>query len=302
MALKDIKLKILATKRMNKVTRAMEAVSAVKMRKTQNAAFNGRAYARAALSILTRLSGTEDVMRHPLAAKRKGDTIALVLLTSDKGLAGGLNAGVLKRALGALEGREKSKVLVYAYGRKGQEYFHNRGYTIATSYENKSDDVDIVAMEEIAKELSDGFLAGKFNKVVTVYSHFKSTFEQVPTMRRLLPLSLVALTEIVEGITPAKGKWSTVANLAAPAAYEVEPSGDEVLGILVPRLVSVALFHMLLESKASEHSARMVAMKNASDKSKEVAHDLTRKFNKVRQAAITREVSEIVSGSTALSA
>jgi F-type H+-transporting ATPase subunit gamma len=155
-------------------------------------------------------------------------------------------------------------------------------------------------MEEIAQELSNGFLEGKYDKVVTVYSSFKSTFEQIPTMRRLLPLSLPALTEIVEGITPAKGKWSNETILAAPAAYEVEPSGGEVLGVLVPRLVAVSLYHMLLESKASEHSARMVAMKNASDKSKEVVHDLTRKFNKVRQAAITREVSEIVSGSTAL--
>ena len=278
----------------------MEAVSAVKMRKTQNAAFEGRAYARAALSILTRLSGTEDVKRHPLAASREGNKLAIVLLTSDKGLAGGLNSGVLKKATEAIGTRTKSEVVIYAYGKKGQEHMNNRGYTVAKSYENKGDEIDISAMEEIAQELSNGFLEGKYDKVVTVYSSFKSTFEQIPTMRRLLPLSLPALTEIVEGITPAKGKWSNETILAAHAAYEVEPSGGEVLGVLVPRLVAVSLYHMLLESKASEHSARMVAMKNASDKSKEVVHDLTRKFNKVRQAAITREVSEIVSGSTAL--
>ncbi len=274
MALKDIKAKIQSTRRMNKVTRAMEAVSAVKMRKTQNAAFEGRAYARAALSILTRLSGTEDVKRHPLAASREGNKLAIVLLTSDKGLAGGLNSGVLKKATEAIGTRTKSEVVIYAYGKKGQEHMNNRGYTVAKSYENKGDEIDISAMEEIAQELSNGFLEGKYDKVVTVYSSFKSTFEQIPTMRRLLPLSLPALTEIVEGITPA--------------------------GVFVSRLVAVSLYHMLLESKASEHSARMVAMKNASDKSKEVVHDLTRKFNKVRQAAITREVSEIVSGSTAL--
>jgi F-type H+-transporting ATPase subunit gamma len=302
MALKDIKLKILATKRMNKVTRAMEAVSAVKMRKTQNAALEGRAYARAALSILTRLSGTENVKRHPLAQHRDGKKVALVLLTSDKGLAGGLNSGVLKKAMEALGDHAKEDVTVYAYGRKGQEFFHNRGYTIAASYINKGDDVSVEVMEELSHLLSEGFLKGEYDKVVTAYSNFKSTFEQVATVRRLLPLSLGALTDIVEGITPAKGKWSTEASLQAPAAYEVEPSGDEILGVLVPRLVAVSLYHMLLESKASEHSARMVAMKNASDKSKEVAHDLTRKFNKVRQAAITREVSEIVSGREALAA
>lgn len=300
MALKDIKLKILATKRMNKVTRAMEAVSAVKMRKTQNAAFEGRAYARAALAILTRLSGTENVKRHPLAADREGRKLALLVLTSDKGLAGGLNSGVLKRAMEAIDDRDRSDVVIYAYGRKGQEYFHNRGYRIAKSYINKGDSVPLSDMEEIATELSEGFLRGDFDKVVTVYSNFKSTFEQVPTVRRLLPLSLPALTDIVEGIKPSRGKWSNEAILEAPAAYEVEPSGEEILGVLLPRLVAVSLYHMLLESKASEHSARMVAMKNASDKSKEVAHDLTRKANKIRQANITREVSEIVGGREAL--
>jgi F-type H+-transporting ATPase subunit gamma len=300
MALKDIKLKIQATKRMNKVTRAMEAVSAVKMRKTQTAAFEGRAYARAALAILTRLSGTENLKRHPLAQARSGNKIALLVLTSDKGLAGGLNSGVLKRATEMLANHVQSDVVIYAYGRKAHEFFHNRGYRIAKSYLNKGDHVPLSDMEEIAQELSNGFLAGDFDSVVAVYSDFKSTFEQVPTAHALLPLSLESLARIVEGIRPAKGKWSNDAILAAPVAYEVEPSGDEILGILVPRLVAVSLYHMLLESKASEHSARMVAMKNASDKSKEVVHDLTRKFNKVRQAAITREVSEIVSGREAL--
>ncbi|MDB5189124.1 MAG: synthase gamma chain [Parcubacteria group bacterium] len=302
MALKDIKLKIQATKRMNKVTRAMEAVSAVKMRKTQNAAFEGRAYARAALAVLTRLSGTEDMKRHPLATARPGNKIGLIVMTSDKGLAGGLNSGVLKKAVQAIGSRTKEEVVVYAYGRKAQEFFHNRGFDIRSSYINKGDNVDLEAMELIAREVSEAFLAGDFDSVVAIYSDFRSTFEQVATAHTLLPLSIDAVAEIVAGIRPAKGKWSDEPILEAPTAYEVEPSGDEVLGILVPRLVAVSLYHMLLESKASEHSARMVAMKNASDKSKEVVHDLTRKFNKVRQAAITREVSEIVSGSTALSA
>lgn len=298
MALKDIKAKIQATKRMNKVTRAMEAVSAVKMRKTQQAALAGRAYARAALSILTRLSGAADILRHPLGTKHAdGSKLLVLVITSDKGLAGGLNSGVLKAAQEVIKKHEGSEISIYAYGRKGKEFFQNRGYNVVRSLINIGDDVSLPDMEEVVRELSDDFAGGKYDKVVAVYSNFKSTFEQVPTTRRLLPLSVPALTEIVEGIVPAKGKWSNDAVLEAPAAYEVEPSGDEVLGVLVPRLVAVSLYHMLLESKASEHSARMVAMKNASDKSKEVAHDLTRKFNKVRQAAITREVSEIIAGS-----
>lgn len=300
MALKDIKSKIKATERTHKVTRAMEAVSAVKMRKTQASALSGRAYARAALSILTRLAGTEDVKRHPLAHARTGTKLALVVMTSDKGLAGSLNSSVLKRAVEAIDSRDQREVTVFAYGRKGEEFFARRGYTIARAYANKADDIAFRTVEELAKEISERFLAGEFDKVVAVYSNFKSTFEQVPTMRRVLPLSLPALTEIVEGIVPAKGKWSREAALTPPATYTIEPSGDAVLSTLIPRLTAVSLYHMLLESKASEHSARMVAMKNASDKSKEVAHDLTRLFNKRRQAAITREVSEIVSGREAL--
>lgn len=300
MALKEIKSKIKATERTHKVTRAMEAVSAVKMRKTQASAISGRHYAFAALSMLTRISGTADVKRHPLAQHREGKKIALVLITSDKGLAGGLNSGVLKRAVEAIEMRDVEDVTIYAYGKKGEEYFARRGYRIAQSYDNKGDDVSTAVMEELSRVLSEGFLRGEYDKVITIYSNFKSTFEQIPTMRRLLPLSLPALQDIVSGIIPTKGKWSHEPNLNAPASYESEPAGGEILDVLVPRLIAVALYHMLLEAKASEHSARMVAMKSASDKSEEVAHDLTRLFNKIRQASITREVSEIVSGREAL--
>ena len=297
MALKDIKAKIKATERMNKVTRAMEAVSAVKMRKTQTTALAGRSYARAALSILARLSGTEHVAKHPLSEQREYKRVALVVMTSDKGLAGALNSSVLKRAVEAVSEFKPKQVSVYAYGKKADEFFSRRGYTVAARYENKSDAIEIETMETLSDELARAFLAEEFDKVTVVYSNFKSTFEQIATERRLLPLSMGALNDIVTGIIPVKGKFSEIKEIAAPASYSVEPSDDDILSVLIPRLVAVALYHMLLESKASEHSARMVAMKNASDKSKEVVRDLTRKYNKVRQAAITREVSEIISGS-----
>ncbi len=286
---------------MHTVTRAMEAVSAVKMRKTQATAFSGRPYARAALSILARLSGAEDIKRHALATTRPVEKVAMVILTSDKGLAGALNSGVIKAA--ALEAAKypKESVTIFAYGKKGMEYFLRRGFTIAKSFENKRDDVPLSIMEELSRELSAGFVNKDYDKVVGVYSDFKSTFEQVPTTHTLLPLTLESVEAIVRSIRPAKGKWSEDHRIAAPASYEVESSHGEIMSVLVPRLVAISLYHMLLEAKASEHSARMVAMKSASDKSKEVARDLTRLFNKVRQAAITREVSEIVGGREALS-
>lgn len=300
MALKDVKAKIQATHRTHKVTRAMEAVSAVKMRKTQQVALGGRTYARSALSVLARLSGSADLKRNPLAVERAVKNTALVVITSDKGLAGALNSGVIKAAAAAVAGKSPETVRVYAYGRKGEEYFARRGYTIEKAVENKRDDVPVSVMEELSQELSAGFTAGLFDEVVAVYSNFKSTFEQVPTARRLLPLSLEHMKQLVADILPTRGKWSTDVSTESPTAYAVEPAADVILQVLVPKLVAVSLYHMLLEGKASEHSARMVAMKNASDKSKEVAHALTRKFNKIRQAAITREVSEIVGGREAL--
>ncbi|MBU6490562.1 ATP synthase F1 subunit gamma [Patescibacteria group bacterium] len=302
MALKDIKSKIKATERTHKVTRAMEAVSAVKMRKTQSTALAGRPYARAALAILARLSGSADIIRHPLAHAREVKKVALVILTSDKGLAGALNSGVIKAAaeyLGKLP-VSSNNVTVYAYGKKGEEYFARRGYRVAHAYENKKDSVEPSVMEELVAELSREFAKETYDEVSVVYSNFKSTFEQLPAVRRLLPLSLPAVEQLVKDIVPVKGKWSELAVIESPAAYSVEPDGAGVLEYLVPRLVAISLYHFLLESKASEHSARMVAMKNASDKSEEVAHDLTRLFNKIRQAGITREVSEIVGGREAL--
>lgn len=303
MALKDIKTKIGATKRMHTVTRAMEAVSAVKMRKTQQHAFEGRPYARAALSVLTRLTGSKGLSQDPLATVRPVKKTALAIITSDKGLAGALNSSVIKAAERALAGRNKESVFVYAIGRKGEEYFRRRDYVIIRAEENKSDDVSLALMEEFANMLSDGFRNNEFDEVVCVYSNFRSTFEQVATARVLLPLTLDALADLVRDIRPAKGKWSDEPLLEAPASYDTdaEPGArHDVLEVLIPRLVAVSLYYMLLEAKASEHSARMVAMKSASDKSKEVARDLTRVYNKVRQAAITREVSEIVGGREAL--
>jgi F-type H+-transporting ATPase subunit gamma len=300
MALKDIKAKIQSTNRTYKVTRAMEAVSAVKMRKTQGAALADRAYARAAVSILARISGSGDVKRHPLAVERPVKKTALVVITSDKGLTGGLNSGITKEAMVQISGRPKEDIIVYAYGKKGEEYFIRRGYAIEKSIENKTDDIPISVLQELGRDLAQGFEAGKFDEVIAVYNNFKSTFEQPPTARKLLPLSVPTITQLVVDIIPEKGKFSEIATIESPVAYEVEDSSAEIFSILVPRLVAVSLYHMLLEAKASEHSARMVAMKNASDKSKERIHDFTRLYNKIRQSAITREVSEIVSGREAL--
>lgn len=280
----------------------MEAVSAVKMRKTQETALAGRSYARAALSILTRLSQSSDLAAHPLLEARAVRNIALIIITSDKGLAGALNTSVLKAANEALLPYAKETVTVYPIGKKGEDFFSRRGYHMPRAFENKNDFIEPALTQELSEIVTGQFIEGAYDAVFVAYSNFRSTFEQVPTVHQLLPLSVERLQALVNDIVPHKGRFSDLQLPQAAPVYTIEPSAADVLGILIPRLVGISLYHMLLESKASEHSARMVAMKSASDKSKEVAQALTRTYNKVRQAAITREVSEIVSGREALAA
>lgn len=280
----------------------MEAVSAVKMRKTQETALAGRSYARAALSILTRLSQSSDLSEHPLLEQRDIRRIALVIITSDKGLAGALNSSVLKAASEALKAYRDDAVTVYSIGKKGEDYFARRGYTVARAFENKHDAIDIALTQELSEIVTGLYKEGAYDAVFVAYSNFHSTFEQTPTVHQLLPLSVERLKILVGDIVPHKGRFSDLRLPQGAPVYTIEPNAEEVLSALIPRLVGISLYHMLLESKASEHSARMVAMKSASDKSKEVAQALTRTYNKVRQAAITREVSEIVSGREALAA
>jgi F-type H+-transporting ATPase subunit gamma len=164
------------------------------------------------------------------------------------------------------------------------------------------DDVSIDELSEINNEAVRHFLAHECDRVVVVHQNFKSTFEQLPTQSTLLPLSSEALIETVKNITPKKGAAVDALAIAkkVPVAYTVEPSEEMVLGELLPRLTRVMLYHAMMEAKASEHSARMVAMKNASDKAKDVSKSLNLVYNKARQAAITREVSEITGGIEAM--
>lgn len=297
-SLKNIKAKILSSKKMGTVTRAMEAVSAVKMRKSQERALSGRAYAAAALSILERLSGTADLSRHPLMQERVGKT-AIVVITSDKGLAGSLNSAVIKRADAVAHGLDKSDIIIFAMGRRGGDHFAARGYSMGLNKTNVSDDISEAEVGEITKAMIE---RGDIAHMYVVYQNFVSSFEQIPTVHKIVPIRQETMREIVTGIRPARGKYAPITHSDAPvpASYTVEPDADTVLAILLPKLINISVFHALLENKASEHSARMVAMKSATDKSKEMAHMFTRKFNKVRQAAITREVSEITSGIEAM--
>ena len=300
MALKQIKNKIISTKKTGKVTKAMESVSAVKMRKSQERAFASRPYVHAAMRILARVSGSDEAMQHPLAQKRVAAKRLVVMVTSDKGLAGSVNSAVLKQA--DILRRSGVDFDVIAIGRKAVEYAEREGITIVAKYMNVADDVTIADVYAMAAVAMDAFKnSDTYGEVNVIYQNFISTFEQAPTLRQVLPLDPAEIHYIMQGIKPKHGKFSEdIVAGDSVVNYTIEPNATAVLDALIPQLVQILLYHALLESKASEHSARMVAMKNATDKSKEVIKALTIKFNKARQAKITAEISEITAGVAAL--
>lgn len=302
MSLKLIKGKIRGIDKTHKVTKAMEAVSAVKMRKSQERALKGRPYAVAALSVLKRVSRSVGDRTHVFVAERPVSKICMIVVTSDKGLAGSLNSSVLKQAENTIAKANLSKesIGIIAVGKKGYEHFNKRGYTMLGYVENLGDDVtsdELAATTAQAVEL----FKSSYDQVLVVYNQFKSTFEQEAVARQVLPLKADELEEVVRGILPVEGKYAAEADAPERSEiYTIEPNEEIVLETLFPYLIQIMLYHSLLEAKASEHSARMVSMKNASDKARDLSKELTLKLNKARQAQITREVSEIVGGIEAM--
>jgi F-type H+-transporting ATPase subunit gamma len=304
--LKTIKTKIRSIEKTQKVTKAMEAVSASKMRKAQSRALAGRAYARAAVSILARISGSKELQHHPLtrsslALKR----VTYIVITGDKGLAGALNSAVLRAVAAdiAQKGLTPAQVSIIAVGRKANDFFTARGYKVEVYHQNDKDVVDSTLIRELVDEAAERFVQKETDVVKIAYQNLISTFEQRPTIRTVFPLSLGELEAVVRDIVPARGVFSKPKNgEVRPQSYTIEPSEEEVLAAILPRLAAIFVYHALLESQASEHSARMVSMKSASDKAGELTDTFTLAFNKARQAAITREVSEITGGMEAMQA
>lgn len=304
--LKAIKTKIRSVEKSKQVTKAMEAVSASKMRKAQQKAIQGRAYARAASGILARVSGAREMQGHLLTEARPVQRALYIVITSDKGLAGALNSAVLRGSYADIQaqGLSPKDVSIIAIGRKAADFFNARGFHVERAEHN----TDVIS-SELVREIVDAAvlrytLADQATEGVDLvkiaYQNFISTFEQRPTLRTIFPLSLAELQKVVGDILPARGVFAAPKEVERPLGYTIEPSEEEILEAILPRLASIFVYHALLESQASEHSARMVAMKSASDKAGDLRKSLTISFNKARQAAITREVSEITGGMEAM--
>jgi F-type H+-transporting ATPase subunit gamma len=285
---RDIRRRIKSVKNTSQITKAMQMVAASKMRKAQQRALSGRPYAEELAKILGALAqagGSEEL--HPLLQERKEVKRELVLvITTDKGLCGALNTNLLRE----LNQFDAAKTTFVAVGRKGAQYLGRLKRDLAAEFELK-EAFTFLECKQASKFCIEKFIAGEVDKVTVAFTDFKSTLRQEPTLKVILPVQNFEITEL-------GGKKTEVA--ANTTEYLFEPNASGVLEHLVPHYVHFAVYQMVLESRASEHSARMVAMKNATDNAKQLIKDLTLEYNKVRQAGITTELLEITTAQMAL--
>jgi F-type H+-transporting ATPase subunit gamma len=285
---RDIRRRIKSVKNTAQITKAMQMVASAKMRKAQMAALAGRPYVDLMNKMLAAATASAGEFTHPLMEQRPIAKRAVILVSTDKGLCGGLNTNLLREA-----GRFDAKETVFlTAGRKGDQWTGRAKRTVAErfTYHDNPRFTDALA---ICKKAADLFSSGEVDQVDVVFTNFISTLNQKPAVRQLLP--------IVE-LKPLSADLKVESTESHPAVseYQFEPTASDVLGNLLPKYVSYQVYQVLLEAKASEHSARMVAMKNATDNAKQLIKDLTLEYNKIRQANITKELLEITSAAMAM--
>lgn len=293
-----IKRQIQSTKNIGKITKAMQMVAAVKMRRSQNAALIARPYAEATLQLLDNVSRSMSVAKeYPLAEKRPVARICLLVVTSDKGFCGGLNSNVLKAAQRLIEENKDKEVGIVAIGKKAERFFRQRG-TVEAYFDNSGDVMELRKTLPLSRLLMEDFTSKKYDKVIAIYANFVSTLKQDVKIKNLLPVSELSLRETIDEIGADEAGRSQ--RIKDATEYLFEPSPAAVLKQLLPNLVETQVFHVMLESNASEHSARMIAMKNATDNAKDLLEGLKLSFNYARQQKITQEMTEIAAGVAAL--
>lgn len=277
----------------------MELVAASKMRKAQLATLATRSYADRAWVFITDLVSKTDPSLHPLLAhKTEIKKICLVLITSDRGLCGAFNTQIIKKAAEFIKKQKNDgkEVELITVGKKGRDFFSRHKFKIVADFVNLSSVTKLVEIKALNKIIIDDYITGKYDEVYLAYTDFISTITQKPKVVRLLPFSRQRDFELGEVSKERELK------VAVERDYEFlfEPSPKQVLDYLLPRMVETQVYQAILESNASEHSARMIAMKNASDAAGDMIFDLTLSYNQARQAAITREIAEISGGKAAL--
>ncbi|MFH0833904.1 MAG: ATP synthase F1 subunit gamma [Patescibacteria group bacterium] len=288
MSLLDLRRRLKSVKSTQKITRAMEMVSASKMKKAQDAALAGRPYARELEKLIEGLvARSKKNLDHPYFLKRENPKkILFLLFTADRGLCGAFNSNII-RYLNTKKLDDGQEKMIVAVGRKGLQFFKHIGSSVIAEFEGLSDKPEFSQTLAITRLAVDGFLKGEFDEVRLVYNHFVNTMQQQITEKTLLPFSAPKISE-------------QKAEKLKEVEYIFEPSGARVFERILPRFLETIVYQSLLESNASEQSARMVAMKSASENASELIGTLTLEMNKARQASITTEILEIVGGAEAL--
>lgn len=287
---KEIRTKIKSVENTRKITKAMEMVAASKMRKAQERMRMARPYAEKIRNVTAHLSQANSEYKHPFIVKReKVSNVGLIVVSSDKGLCGGLNTNVLRMSLNQMKTweTEGKQIAVSAIGNKGFGYMNRIGANVKSHVTGLGDTPHLEKLIGTIKVMLDAYIAGEIDQLFIGYTRFINTMKQEPVMVQLLPLSSEQLDTTA---TTAKGHWD----------YIYEPDASVVIDELMTRYVESMIYHAVAENMASEQSARMVAMKAASDNAKTVIGELKLVYNKARQAAITKEISEIVGGAAAV--
>jgi len=280
---REIRRRITSVRNIKQITRAMQFVAASKLKRAQDATLQSRPYADKIDEVLADLASVLGGDEHPLLATRSGGTRLLVLLTSDRGLAGSLNTNLIRRASEEITGAS-GDLKVVTVGRKGHAAMRRARVPIAATFDGYGERPDFASVIPLARLLTDDYVAGNYDEIDLVYPRFVSTLVQRPVVERLLPVE--PSDDAAQGIPGRQ--------------FIFEPSPDEVLRQLLPRYVATRVFQATLELTASFYSSQMVAMKNATENAQDLIEDLTLTYNKVRQANITREMIEIATGAQAL--
>jgi F-type H+-transporting ATPase subunit gamma len=287
----------------SQITRAMEMVAASRMRRAQLAVQAGRPYARRISTIMHNLAAnvaaTQDDSIPPLLRARPVKNVSVILMTGDRGLAGALNTNVIRRALRFVNTEAEVPVSVIAVGKKGRDFMIRTGRPVTAEFIGLTDKPLVRDIYPVARVATEEYLSGKVDAVYIIYTDFKNTLTQIPTVYRLLPVDASQLGEA--DTLPGDDSDTTVVDEGNPTDFIFEPSQREVLEALVPRYIEVRIYQAYLEHVASFQSAQMVAMRNATENAKEMISELTLAYNKLRQANITREIIEVSSGASALS-
>ena len=324
-SLQGLKSRLGAVKNVGTITKAMEVVSATKMRKSQEVALRTRPYAIEALDMLRKITkyvasgdngrkgGSTSTWRWNLQVPREVKKTLLILVASDRGLAGSFNAQVLRAADRFLE-EDVGRLAVLAIGKKAQRWALKNNLEIAGEFSGFDDVVDFDEVLHVANTVLEGFDTGNWDRVVTISTHFRTALKQEVLMREILPTNPEKIEETINELVPERGRYSGNLEIRFPSGnriskyknsdveYLLEPSAEAIIKELMPYLIRMQFYHLILEANASEHSARRVAMKTACDNADELAENLTLFYNKARQAAITKEIIEISGRQSALEA